>query len=553
MMCKRASSPLAQKVSDLADKGLWIELQQLEVDPSGYTDAFSYWADAMCVDLVRKAVLPTGVDTAQAAVDTFLETERDCYRVNRRIRTLFRESVRDISPSDMATIELLGSWQRKIRDVMGKVPESLQPRFSTGATTTTTRLTSTIFDKLSTTPQRYAHSTLEVDHVFYGTLWGQVAHDRRLYPTVTRANEYFTVPKSGLTDRSCCKEAVLNVSIQLAVGAVFRRRLLKKMAIDLDYGATTHRIKAREGSIFDDIATLDMSSASDRWARELVRYLLPWDWEVLLNSLRATHTRFGDKTLYLEKFSSMGNGFTFELETILFATLAECVKEREGITGEILCFGDDLIVPAGLANSLLSWLRAFGHKPNLRKSFVEGPFRESCGGDFFKGEAVSTVKLPKLPEEPQDWIKFANNLRRVAGGRERYWGFVRPVWRLALAQLPNQIRKCVGPTFLGDVVIHDHEPEGGWPERVLTYAPVSLSVRTPFEDWTHARLAVSLISEPLGRELSLPKVTGYRFKWLPGRSLSDWLPGDRGVPVPEDVRIARKLAREPYPYWLPLS
>lgn len=539
-MCRRVASPVSQRVLALAEAGAWVEIQKLNVVPADYVDPFLYWADASCVDLVRKMALP-GSGTAGAAVDKFLETERDCCVMNRRIRSI--KENHGLSVSDMAFIDRLDRWRERIRIVLGRLPEYLEPCFSGGSTTSTSRLESTIFDKLSMTPQRYTHSTWEVDTMFYQTRWGDIAHERGLYPTSVSANEYFTVPKNGLTDRSCGMEAVVNLSYQLAIGKVMRQRALKVLNIDLNHGADLHRAKACEGSLYGGLATLDLSSASDRWARELVRYLLPQEWGTLLDSLRATHTSFGGKRLFLEKFSSMGNGFTFELETILFATLAHEVMAEEGLSGEILCYGDDLIVPVDLALPLGSALRLAGHQLNLKKSFSEGPFRESCGGDYHSGEAVSTAKLEKLPEEPSNWIALANNLRRVAGGRARYWALIKPVWDTVLRQIPNQIRSLRGPSHLGDAVIHDNVEhwrlDGGYLKGLV---PVVARRKLSYYESVPLALILGKISvmQP-SPYVGLRLVEGYRIRKMYAHWGSKWLPGDRFSKVDPRLTHLREL------------
>lgn len=540
-MCKRVATPLAHHVSDLASRGMWLELQRLEIDPTGYTDSHAYWCDAMCIDLIRKAALP-GSDTELAAVNKFLETERDCWRTNQRVRNLQRKPVSDMTQPEQAALDILVQWREKIRTVMGRIPESIEPRFSTGATTTHGRDEATILDKLSMTPEFYQHGVLTTNHLTGGTLWEKAWHETGIYPRSCRSNDYFVVPKNGLTGRSCCKEAPINLAFQLGVGNIFRRRLMKTLQIDLNHGAELHRRRARESSLNGEAATLDMSSASDRWARELVRYLLSFGgWGTLLDDLRATHTSFGGKNLYLEKFSSMGNGFTFELETILFVTLAYVVAEREGITGEILCYGDDLIVPVALAMPLCTALEAFGHRVNQSKSFWEGSFRESCGGDFFNGVPVSTAKLEEIPREPQQWISLANNLRRVCASDPRRWALIKPVWDEVLRNLPIAIRECRGPAHLGDLVIHDRPPPDGWPAKVRSYQPIARHVplrgygrtgdgqghdlnRYPGSALVGSSLKGLLIC---GGKLPLLGVDGYRLRWIESARASRWLPGTR--------------------------
>lgn len=528
-LCERVGSLVAMKVWYLIETRDWVTLQGVNLDPSLYSDAEAFWADAMCVNLLRKAYIPeSGVSTAAAAVDTFLKTERVCAVTNQRVRTIVSNS--GLTSEDMAFGDLLDRWKEKIRAVLGPLPKILVPKFSTGATTTTKRLSSTIPDKLSGRIETYSHSTWEVDSLLKMTGWWDSA-ERDDTPTRARANEYFTVNKTGLTDRSCCKEAVGNCALQLAVGLHIRGCLSLSMGIDLNHGARHHMLRARLASITGREATIDLTSASDLWSREIVRYVLPTGWRDLLNSLRATHTSFGGKLLYLEKFSSMGNGFTFELETLLFSTLIESVLDRLGESWIPMCYGDDLIVPSSAAEHVLQALRLVGHTPNERKTFLEGPFRESCGGDYYSGTPVNTVKLEQLPEEPQHWISFANNLRRViAGGNERRrWALVRPVWDAVIRQLPNQIRRARGPSHLGDIVIHDRPPEGGWPEWVTAYVPVCRKTpifgRANFTPTALMHYVINFASSDSDPRTLSGDVVGFKLSKRYSRAFSDWIPG----------------------------
>jgi hypothetical protein len=56
-------------------------------------------------------------------------------------------------------------------------------------------------------------------------------------------------------------------------------------------------------------------------------------------------------------------------------------------------YGDDIIVPTATAVSVVGGLESFGLKVNIRKSFWTGEFRESCGGDYFRGLDVTPVYL----------------------------------------------------------------------------------------------------------------------------------------------------------------
>jgi len=109
--------------------------------------------------------------------------------------------------------------------------------------------------------------------------------------------------------------------------------------------------------------------------------------------LRSPKTFFKGQWHVLEKFSSMGNGYTFELETVIFSAITAAVHEM--VTGEaaklhqnVFVYGDDIICKTDVSLDVIAALRWFGFSLNERKSFVSGPFRESCGGDYFNGVPV---------------------------------------------------------------------------------------------------------------------------------------------------------------------
>jgi hypothetical protein len=159
----------------------------------------------------------------------------------------------------------------------------------------------------------------------------------------------------------------------------------------------------------------------------------------------------------------MGNGFTFELETIIFAALT-CAAVRKGgglgVLGvDVFVFGDDIIMPTVRFAEVDPVLRFFGFTLNKEKSFFGNePFRESCGGDYFDGFAVRGYYLKQLARGPQDLISFANGVRAMRDRLEAL-GFDPGLraWFAILDCLPSNIRRCRGPRALGDVVIWDEQ------------------------------------------------------------------------------------------------
>lgn len=167
-----------------------------------------------------------------------------------------------------------------------------------------------------------------------------------------------------------------------------------------------NRDLARKGSIDGSLATLDLSEASDRVHWDLVQYLFV-DYPHILDYLEATRSSVSvlpdGSTVELNKFASMGSALCFPIEAMVFATIIAWSAQKAGFgnpleTGaSIRVFGDDIIVPGEWNTSVVRDLEAFGLKVNENKSFSQGFFRESCGGDYFRGADVTPIRLKHLP------------------------------------------------------------------------------------------------------------------------------------------------------------
>lgn len=234
------------------------------------------------------------------------------------------------------------------------------------------------------------------------------------------------VDKTVEEKRTIAIEPSCNVSLQLALHRYFAARL-KRFGIDLA-DQTKNRRLALKGSSDGSLATIDLSSASDLIAFEVVRFLLPSDWFQLLDCIRSKTGQYRDSTFVLNKFSSMGNGFTFALETILFKAIVDTVVANEDC--ETAVYGDDIIVPTPFFNPLCRALRGFGFKVNLKKSFASGPFRESCGLDAFDGVDVRPVFPRSLEQGLVKTIELHNHL----------WSRDRQLARVVESWIPEPLR-----------------------------------------------------------------------------------------------------------------
>jgi hypothetical protein len=301
-------------------------------------------------------------------------------------------------------------WTRKfIETVIDPLPpfDSLIGAFSGGASTSRSRKTSHPAGKYL----GKAHATTEALDLFFQLElegWSQFWDKLEIVPV--RSNVLFTVGKNAEIDRVCCKEPDINMFLQKGLGGHLRRRL-RRFGINLN-DQTVNQNYAWLGSVDDSLSTLDLSSASDSMSYGIVAELLPPFWFTLLDAVRCRETTVNGEQHRNEMFSSMGNGFTFELESLLFFALAKATAYFTGTRGVISIYGDDIICPRPMAHDLVWVLKYFGFSVNSSKSFIEGPFRESCGGHFHGGRNVTPFYLRQPMGCLTDVILTANNLRR---------------------------------------------------------------------------------------------------------------------------------------------
>lgn len=365
--------------------------------------------------------LEIGIDKKASAVVTFEKSERLCKSTNELFRAYARGKVCFLPH----VVKALFGAQRKIARVLGPAPviDELNLTFGPGATTSIKKRSANPQSKLAETPScsdellrsPYLPSLLRsVPH------WLD-CHEERVYVDedgyeVSVINVQVAVgcvefvPKSAKTYRIIDKQPTLNTLLQGGIGRYLARKL-RSAGIAISDEAVRARIAAngweagfnqlvmlnisdqtvnqrlaREGSLTGDLATLDLSNASDTISKELVRFLLPDDWYSLLYSASCGVTAVNGQPLVLQKFCSMGNGFTFPLETLIFWALTS--SACSGDVSKVNAYGDDIICPSSQAENVCSVLTACGFVVNSAKSYVTGPFRESCGRDFYLGTNI---------------------------------------------------------------------------------------------------------------------------------------------------------------------
>lgn len=220
-------------------------------------------------------------------------------------------------------------------------------------------------------------------------LWLKGLLQEKATIVINNRDKITTVPKNSKIDRVICSQPDLNVFTQKGFGQLIRRRL-KRVGVDLD-SQTLNQDFAQVGSLFENLATIDLSMASDTVAYMTVLQLLPVDWFLALEQCRVPETVLPCGSVHTyHKFSAMGNGYTFELESLLFwALVSSCVEALALEDQRVAIYGDDIICPVGAVPLVRDVLDYCGFSFNSDKSFWDSPFRESCGKHFFEGVDVS--------------------------------------------------------------------------------------------------------------------------------------------------------------------
>jgi hypothetical protein len=268
---------------------------------------------------------------------------------------------------------------------------------------------------------------------------------------IVSGNRVTTVPKNAKTNRVIAIEPDWNMFFQRGIGGAIRHRLRSRLGILRPDSQQIHQDLARRGSADGSLATIDLQSASDSVSLALVEALLPSDWFSAMYLTRSHQGEIDGKTVLYEKISSMGNGYTFELETLIFWALTRaCCKASDTLS----VYGDDIICPVDSAPAAIKLLMQCGFNINAKKTFLSGPFRESCGGHFHNGRNVTPPYFREhLSDDIVVAIRTANRIRRAASQRFGFSldGRFLSVWQRIAALVPKDLW---GPPVLGDAVLH---------------------------------------------------------------------------------------------------
>jgi hypothetical protein len=283
-------------------------------------------------------------------------------------------------------------------------------------------------------------------------IWGYAEFDRLLaygLPDIVSESRVTFVPKDLTQTRSICTEPSLNMFFQLGLGEILVGRLRESFGINLSRQPNRNVKLARIGSKDGSVVTIDLESASDSLSLRMAESILPkWVYDLLV-MYRTPFTSIEGERVELNMVSTMGNGFTFPLQTMLFSCVVRAVASSlnvrlgraSGRGAKWGVFGDDIICPTEMSDRVVHLLTLLGFRVNREKSYTEryGRFRESCGGDYYYGHNVRGVYIKTL-KTPQSRYVAINLLNEWSAK----WLIPLPQ---ALGYLQDSVRHLAVPPF----------------------------------------------------------------------------------------------------------
>lgn len=354
---------------------------------------------------------------SEAAINTFWRGEKLCRITNKRLDYFYFKRDR-LDPDLKSKIDKAEGYVRRVLGEFSPFLESLpeRVRITSGATADTSRRNSIPYLKVSKriSCTRPSAPYLRSLSRFFG--YGELKLKMRT------TNRIEIVPKNWKTGRTIACEPLGNLPLQLAFDS-FAKTKLRRFGIDLKDQSKNQRL-ALEGSINGRFATIDLSMASDTLSMNTVAWLLPEAWFSYLNDIRSPQLTLNGEVHTYAKFSSMGNGATFALESLIFAALCHASGSKE-----FSVFGDDIIIEPEFLPDLFALLKFFGFHINKDKSFWSGKFRESCGFDCYDGHVITPFYIRKVSNK-MELSHVVNGVRRASLPYGRVWDFLREIVRL---------------------------------------------------------------------------------------------------------------------------
>lgn len=291
----------------------------------------------------------------------------------------------------------------------------------------------------------FPHWPSKLDRVFPADLYGAYNigdYERSKsskYGSHEPPSKLIAVPKTQKGPRLIASEPTSHQWIQQLIWRQIQNRISNTVLANcINFRSQeANQEAARQGSIDCRFTTVDLSSASDRLTCWTLERVFSSNYS-FLERIHASRTRwirnainpYKWEFLLLRKGFSQGNACTFPVQSMVYAMFAIAAvihSRRWNVTQARLnqasrvvrVFGDDIIIPEDALVSLISILEANQLKVNHLKTYSgfnpRGSFRESCGGEYFRGYDVTPKYIKTLGsrlshEKAVSAIEASNNL-----------------------------------------------------------------------------------------------------------------------------------------------
>lgn len=455
------------------------------------TDVDGYYRFAQAAAFLKKYEDMDEVvekDAELVTLEKWKASEEICKGMNARLWVLKQHP---LSMASDPLAVLVNGCKEEIRSLLGDFPPEFHEvaqfgKFGPGVTLTHT--VDEVYPLLKTiNPSALLSQEEEVKWLMAATMMGECVASSRINGDSRKllsASEQFaialdgvdwvdferyaTVPKNVEERRSIGVGASLATWIQQSYDGWIRRALLG-WGIDLS-NQEPNRSLAYLGSLPgtpDRPCTIDLTDASSRISLGLVAGLLPVAWARCLIRQRATYCLLPDGSrVRQEKFSAMGNALTFSLQSLIFSSVVRVVLRTHGLKhAKWRVYGDDIIVPYSVFDDVVRALCLFGFEPNMRKSFKEGYFRESCGADYLQGTKVRPFYFKKPITDVSEAYKVINLVQLFAAEAPIPASCYTRVYKYLVSCVPVSFRNYGEPSEVLDGYIW--APLSHLPRRIL--------------------------------------------------------------------------------------
>jgi hypothetical protein len=310
--------------------------------------------------LFKKCDLFSDEKCKDVAFAAFLESEEICRATNSRLDSFFQ-----LDPSDWIRQkvermeEIINHTLGPTGPFLAELPQLI--RITNGATAAHPRSSSGGAERVKRTmyATKRSHPYLAAISAFWGYKYNfRIIHHNRVE----------LVPKNWKTHRTIACEPEGNIALQLAFDTYCKRKLRRRLNTDLSDQSRNQRL-ALESSVHGKLCTVDLKAASDRLSLNVVHLLFSREWVDFFLDTRSPCWKNADGNLVpYHKLSSMGNGYTFTIETLVFAAACKSIGSKH-----FSVYGDDIVIETELYEPLVDLLSYLGFEVNQEKSHVGSP------------------------------------------------------------------------------------------------------------------------------------------------------------------------------------